>query len=299
MNIINKLIVQVVQLMPKPIVRFFANRYIAGDTLEEAVTQVKKLNSIGIMATVDVLGEAITTKDQAIEAKQSGLRVLKVIQSEKLDANLSIKPTQFGLLLDEEFCYQQVLELVKYASEFNNFVRLDMEDSSTTDKIINLFLRLKKDYSSVGIVFQSYMKRSFEDVKKLNEVGANYRLCKGIYIEPAEIAYKGRQDIRDSYLNILSSIFLAGGYVGVATHDDYLINGTKKIVKQMGLSPDKYEFQMLLGVREDLHSLIRNNGDRLRIYVPFGKDWYKYSIRRLKENPNMAMDIVKNIFRFS
>ncbi len=285
--------------MPKSLVRLFANRYIAGDKLDDAVAFVKKLNADGIMATLDVLGESITSKEEAIDAKEKALETLSAIHTHKLQSNLSIKPTQFGLLLDEEFCYQQVRELVEYAKSINNFVRLDMEDSTTTDKIIALFARLRAEYKNVGIVFQACLKRTYADVEILNELNSNYRLCKGIYIEPEKISYKGKQPIRDNYLKVLKLMLENKQYTGIATHDEFLVDGARAIIKELGITPDAYEFQMLLGVREDLRQKIRKRGERLRVYVPFGKDWYAYSIRRLQENPNMAMDITKNLFRIN
>jgi proline dehydrogenase len=187
---------------------------------------------------------------------------------------------------------------VEKAKGINNFVRIDMEDSPFTDKTINLFKRLKNDFNNVGLVLQAYLKRTTSDVITLNKLGTNYRLCKGIYIEPATIAYKDKQGIRENYLKSLELMFKNGNYVGIATHDEYLINEAYKMIKEMNISKDKFEFQMLLGVREDLRDRINDDGYKIRIYVPFGKDWYPYSIRRLKENPQIAGHIFKNIFSF-
>jgi proline dehydrogenase len=211
-------------------------------------------------------------------------------------ANLSIKPTQMGLGLDEEFAFEQVKELVEKAKEMNNFLRIDMEDSPYTDSTIRLYKRLREKYSNVGIVIQSYLKRSFNDVVDLSKLNTNFRLCKGIYIEPAEIAFKDKQKIRDNYIKILKEMLKEGTYVGIATHDEYLINESYRLIKEMNIPKDKFEFQMLLGVREDLRDKINNDGYKIRIYVPFGKDWYKYSIRRLQENPEIAGHVFKNIF---
>ncbi len=284
--------------MPKSVVGFFSKKYIAGDTIDKAVQCVKDLNEKGIYATMDVLGESITQKDEAIEAKNKCLEVLDTIVKNKLNANLSLKPTQMGLNIDEEFAYNQIKELVEKAKGINNFVRIDMEDSPFTDKTINLFKRLKNDFNNVGLVLQAYLKRTTSDVITLNKLGTNYRLCKGIYIEPATIAYKDKQGIRENYLKSLELMFKNGNYVGIATHDEYLINEAYKMIKEMNISKDKFEFQMLLGVREDLRDRINNDGYKIRIYVPFGKDWYPYSIRRLKENPQIAGHIFKNIFSF-
>uniref|UniRef100_A0A7V2ZK30 proline dehydrogenase n=1 Tax=Ignavibacterium album TaxID=591197 RepID=A0A7V2ZK30_9BACT len=298
MNILNQLIVNIVQMMPKNIVGFFSRKYIAGETLQDGINVVKQLNAKGIYATMDVLGEAVKNKEESIDAKNKAMEVLDAIEKYKLLANLSIKPTQMGLLIDEEFAYEQILELVKRAHEMNNFVRIDMEDSSTTDMTINLFKRIFQNYKNVGIVIQAYLKRSFDDVIVLNKIGTNYRLCKGIYVEPASIAIKDRQAIRENYLKILKQMFLDGNYVGIATHDKYLIDEAYKMIREMNIPKDKFEFQMLLGVREDLRDKINNDGYKIRVYVPFGKDWYAYSVRRLKENPSIAGHIVKSFLTF-
>jgi len=294
----NKIIVAIVQLMPKAVVGIFSKKYIAGETLDEAVEFVKTLNAKGIFATIDVLGESIKTKEEAVESKKKALQVLDTINQNKLKANLSIKPTQMGLSIDENFAFEQISELVEKAKQINNFVRIDMEDSPYTDATFKLFRRLKEKYDNLGVVVQAYLKRSYDDVVVLNKLGTNYRLCKGIYIESPNIALKDKQAIRDNYMKVLDTILKSGNYVGIATHDEYLINEAYKKIKDMNLSKDKFEFQMLLGVREDLRDKINSDGYKIRIYVPFGKDWYPYSMRRLKENPEIAGYIFKSIFSF-
>jgi proline dehydrogenase len=279
-------------------IRIFAGKYIAGEELQDAINLVKKLNSEGIYATMDVLGESIKNKEEAIEAKKKCLEVLEAIEKNKLMANLSIKPTQMGLAIDEEFAYRQILEIVQKAKSYNNFVRIDMEDSPYTDATINVYKRIYEQLKNVGVVLQAYLKRTIRDVEELNKLSTNYRICKGIYVEPESIAYKNRQVIRDKFLEALRIMFKDGNYVGIATHDDYLIEKSYKMIKEMNIPKDKYEFQMLLGVKEDLRYKIKSNGYKVRIYVPFGKDWYAYSIRRLKENPQIAMYVFKNIFSF-
>lgn len=298
MDAFNNLIVRVVQLMPKPVVGFFSKKYIAGETLQDAVDFVKQLNSKGIYATMDVLGESVANKSESIKCKNEALEVLEAIEKNKLMANLSIKPTQMGLAIDEQFAYEQILELVKKAAKYKNFVRIDMEDSPFTDKTLNLYKRIYTDYKNVGVVIQSYMRRSFDDVVSLNKIGTNYRLCKGIYVEPAAIAYKGKQEVRDNYLKLLDQMFKDGNYVGIATHDKPLINAAYTRIKEQNIAKDKFEFQMLLGVREDLRDKINSEGYKIRIYVPFGKDWYAYSVRRLKENPSVAGTIAKSFLTF-
>ncbi|HCY77311.1 MAG TPA: proline dehydrogenase [Ignavibacteriales bacterium] len=298
MDAFNNLIVRVVQLLPKPVVGFFSKKYIAGETLQDAVDFVKKLNSKGIYATMDVLGESVANKEESIKCKNEALEVLEAIEKNKLMANLSIKPTQMGLAIDEQFAFEQILELVKKAAEYKNFVRIDMEDSPFTDKTINLYKKIYEKYKNVGIVIQAYMRRSIDDVVTLNKIGTNYRLCKGIYVEPASIAYKDKQEVRENYLKLLDVMFKDGNYVGIATHDKPLIDAAYSRIKNQNIPKDKFEFQMLLGVREDLRDKINADGYKIRIYVPFGKDWYAYSVRRLKENPSVAGTIAKSFLTF-
>jgi len=297
-SVFHNLLVKLVQAMPENIVWLFSKKYIAGKNLQSAIDTVKQLNSKGIFATLDVLGESVKTKEEAIEAKNKGLEVFDAIVQNKLKANLSIKPTQMGLAIDKELAYENILELVKKASEINNFVRIDMEDSPYTDVTLEVYRKIFAEYKNVGVVLQAYLKRSSNDTIVLNKNGTNYRLCKGIYIEPATIAYKDKQAIRDNYIKCLELMFKSGNYVGIATHDQYLIDKSYELIKQMNIPKDKFEFQMLLGVREDLRDKINNDGYKIRIYVPFGEDWYKYSIRRLQENPNITGHIVKEFFSF-
>lgn len=298
MSVFHNLLVKTVQAMPENIVWLFSKKYIAGKTLQSAIDTVKQLNSKGIYATLDVLGESVKNKDEATEDKNKCLEVLDAILDNKLMANLSIKPTQMGLALDSVFAYQQILELVKKAGSINNFVRIDMEDSPYTDATIDVYKKIYEEHSNVGIVLQAYLKRTYNDTIILNKLGTNFRLCKGIYIEPATIAYKDKQAIRDNYMKCLESMLRNGNYVGIATHDKYLIDRSYELIKELNIPKDKFEFQMLLGVREDLRDKINNDGYKIRIYVPFGDDWYKYSIRRLKENPQLAGHIVKEFFAF-
>lgn len=298
MNLFNQLIVKFVKLLPKSVVFIFAKRYIAGVKLEDAVKAVKDLNAKGIIATMDVLGEAVSSKKECEEAKKECFEVLDAIDKNKLNANLSLKPTQLGLGIDENFCYDLLCEILDRAKIYNNFVRIDMEDSPFTDATIKLFNRAKEKYNNVGIVVQAYLKRTLEDVKELNKSGTNYRLCKGIYVEPAEIAFKDYQKVRDNFLDILRQMLEDGNYVGIATHDDYLVENSYKMLIEKNVPKGKYEFQMLYGVKEGLRDRINAAGHKLRVYVPFGEHWYKYSIRRLQENPNMAWYITKSLFSF-
>ncbi|GJQ61753.1 MAG: proline dehydrogenase [Melioribacteraceae bacterium] len=298
MNFLNQLIVRFVKILPKSLVYLFAKKYIAGTKLQDAVNAVKDLNSKNIMATMDVLGEAISSKEEAIAAKEECFEVLDAIKDNNLDANLSIKPTQLGLSIDEDFAYENILEVVKKAASFNNFVRIDMEDSPYTDKTIRLYRRIKEEYpKNVGIVVQAYLKRTMDDVTALNQEGGHYRLCKGIYVEPAEIAYKERERVRKNFLDVLEKMLDDGNFVGIATHDDPLVVGAYKFLEEKKVAKDKYEFQMLYGVKENMRDKINTDGHRLRIYVPYGEQWYAYSVRRLQENPQVAWYITKAVLR--
>lgn len=298
MSVFHNLLVKTVQVMPENVVWLFSKKYIAGKTLQSAIETVKQLNSKGIYATLDVLGESIKTKEEAIEAKRKALEVFDAILNNKLLANLSIKPTQMGLAIDKEFAYQQILELIKRANDIKNFVRIDMEDSPYTDITLEVYKRIISEYKNVGVVLQAYLKRSYNDTIVLNKLGTNYRLCKGIYVEPATIAYKDKKAIRDNFMKCLELMLKNSNYVGIATHDKYLIDQSYEMIKDLNIPKDKFEFQMLLGVREDLRDKINKDGYKIRIYVPFGEDWYKYSIRRLQENPQLAGHIVKEFFAF-
>lgn len=296
MKIINDALVGFVKLLPRSVVHIFAKKYIAGETLEDAVRVVKELNKKDILATIDVLGESVNTKKESELALKECLMVIETINEHKLNSNLSLKPTQLGLIIDKQFCFEQISAILEKAKGYNNFVRIDMEDSSTTDATLELHSKLKKKYSNVGVVVQSYLKRTYSDVREQNKLGTNYRLCKGIYVEPAEIAFKERQQVRDNFLKTLEKIFDDGNYVGIATHDDYLVNAAYELIKKKNISKNKYEFQMLYGIQEGLRDKIKADGHKIRIYVPFGEHWYKYSIRRLQENPQLAWYITKSIF---
>ncbi len=298
MDSINRFIVTVVKFLPKSVVFQFAKKYIAGKTLDDAVRVVRQLNSKGIVATLDVLGESIKNTSEAEQTKNECIRVLETIDREKLDANLSIKLTALGLAIDKEYCHKSVEEIVAKAKELNNFVRIDMEDSPYTDLTIDLYRALRKNFDNVGIVLQAYLKRTLDDIENLKDLVPNYRLCKGIYIEPPSIAYKDKQKIRDNYMSALEKMFEYGSYVGIATHDKYLIDNSYKLIAKKNIPESQFEFQMLYGVTEYLRDKIKNDGHKIRIYVPYGEHWYPYSIRRMQENPEIAWYVTKSIFSF-
>ncbi len=298
----NKMIAGMLPYMPKKLVWLFSKEYIAGETLEEALIVAKKLNSEGILTTIDVLGEFIKNLDEAEANKKEYLRVIEMAEAAKIQGNYSLKPTSFGLLIDKEVAYTHIREIVAKAASYGNFVRVDMEDSPCTDLEIELFRRLKHEFpKNVGLVLQAYMKRTLQDIKDMEdlnnkEVPVNYRICKGIYVEPAEIAYKGYDLVNQKYLEDLEYMLQKGMYPAIATHDKPLIDGAYNLLKKYNYKKENYEFQMLYGVTPALRKSITDQGHRMRVYVPFGKEWFGYSTRRLKENPKMASLIIKAIF---
>ncbi len=299
---INKTIAAILPLMPKNLVWVFSKRYIAGTKIDQAVSISKKLNNDGYMVTIDLLGEFIEDLSEATKNKEEYIGIIETIQKNKIEGNYSLKPTMFGLLLDKEVAYENIREIVKKAAEFNNFVRIDMEDSPCVDMEIELYRRLKKEFpTNVGLVMQAYMRRTMDDLKSMMDMHSedaplNFRLCKGIYVEPASIAYKKYEEINEHYLEDLEFLLKNGIYVGIATHDVPLVEGAYKLIEKYKVPKDKYEFQMLYGVTPHLRESILERGHRLRVYVPFGKDWFAYSTRRLKENPKMASEIIKALF---
>jgi proline dehydrogenase len=296
MSLFNFLVSKTIMHVPGPIVGIFAKGYIAGEEFRHAAAVTRGLNDKGMMATIDILGEFIKTKEEARYFKEQCLAILKGIASEKLNANLSLKPTQMGLELDREFAFANIREIVALAAELNNFVRIDMEDHSCTDDTIEFFRRLREEFPGhVGVVLQAYLRRTMDDIEGLADGPLNFRLCKGIYNEPREVAYKDMAIINRSFACCLDKMFDKGAYVGIATHDEKLVFEALQLIKQYRLKREEYEFQMLLGVDPELRDLIVASGHRLRIYVPFGKSWLPYSKRRLKENPSIARHALRQM----
>ena len=285
-------------LVPKPIVGRIARRYVAGETLDDAVRVLREIKAEGAMGTCDVLGEEVREKGKTEGAVTQYLDLLERIERDDLDANVSIKPTMLGLTIDEDLCADNVSAIVARAAEFGNFVRIDMEDHTCTDATLRLYQRIHDDYpQSVGVVLQSYLHRTTADVNTLLPRTPNIRICKGIYREPRSIAWKDFQTVRASFVFNMEKLLAEGAYVGIATHDPHLVWAGMAAVDQLRLDRDRYEFQMLLGVDPDLRKIILTNGHRLRVYVPYGRDWYPYSIRRLRENPTVAHHVVRAMFK--
>ena len=300
---INKLIAGTLPYMPQSLVWIFSKRYVAGKTIEDAMRVSKELNQKGILTTLDVLGENIKNLDEAEQNKNEYLKVIEAAEKNNIKGNYSIKPTMFGLMIDKEACYLYMREIVKKAAEYNNFIRVDMEDSPCTDMEIDIFRKLKKDFpENTGLVLQAYMRRTKNDIENLldihsEEIPINYRLCKGIYVEPKSIAFKDHDEINKHYLEDLEFMLQHKIYAGIATHDKFLINGAYKLIEKYNVPKNLYEFQMLYGVTPELRQSIVDKGHTMRVYVPYGTKWFAYSTRRLKENPQMAGMIIKALFK--
>jgi proline dehydrogenase len=288
-SLVDSAIVRLLPAVPKPVVRRISERYIAGEELDDALRVVRRLNDEGKMATIDVLGEEIASADEARGIAASYRETFEAIQRGRLDSNVSVKLTALGLKLGYDLCKENLEAVVRHAAERDNFVRIDMEDSSTTDDTLRLYRELRAaGYKNVGVVLQARLKRTLADVRELAELRPNVRLCKGIYIEPPEIAYRDFDSVRASFVQAHEELLGAGCYAAIATHDEWLVEQGQRLVAGRGLGPEEYEFQMLLGVRPALGDALVRGGHRLRIYTPFGRHWYAYSLRRLKENPKIA-----------
>ena len=292
MTLLDKALVRMLPVVPKPVVQFFSSRYIAGTTLDEGVEVVRALNRDGKLATVDVLGEEITHESEAREIAQAYRDVFIAIEREHLESNVSVKLTALGLNLSYELCRDDLESVLREAARLGNFVRIDMEDSSTTTETLRMYRELRESgHDNVGVVLQAYLRRTLDDINALADLKPNVRLCKGIYVEPAAIAFTDGDAVRENYVRSLDALLEVDAYVGIATHDEWLIG--EALTRVGGMSPSAYEFQMLLGVRERRAGELVAAGHRLRVYVPFGEQWYQYSIRRLQENPAMAGTIAR------
>lgn len=279
------------------ILTYFARAFVAGENVRDAVRAVRKLNEKRIMATLDVLGENVKDVKTADNAVNSYIELLDIIAKEGINSNVSLKLTQMGLDIDYNFCLENIRKIAKKAKETGNFVRIDMEGSFYTQKTLDLFKEVFKEHKNVGIVIQAYLKRSYEDVKELNQLGATIRICKGAYKEPEEIAYKKMKEIRENFLKIGELLFNDGNYPAFATHDTYLINRIKEMAKEKKKRPEDFEFQMLFGIRPKTQERIVQEGYRMRVYVPFGTHWLPYFYRRLRERKENVFFVLKNLFK--
>jgi proline dehydrogenase len=287
--LLDRAIVRLLPAVPRPVVRRISSRYIAGPTLADATRCVRALNAQGKHATIDVLGEEIANEEETRAFAQAYEDTLEELEREELRSGLSVKPTALGLELDPALCKENLAHVAAAAAARERFVRIDMEDSSTTDATLRIYRELREEgHDNVGVVLQASLRRTVADVEQLADLKPSVRLCKGIYIEPAEIQFREYEAVRANYVRALEALLDAGCHVGIATHDDWLLDEAKRIVRERRLGPEAYEFQMLLGVCPELGDRIVAEGHRLRIYVPVGSHWYEYSLRRLQENPSIA-----------
>ncbi|HEY7912054.1 MAG TPA: proline dehydrogenase family protein [Blastocatellia bacterium] len=273
------------------------HRFVAGEELADACKAIRQLNKKGITASFDHLGESISSEAETRQEVSEYTRVLDSINENHLDSNVSVKLTQLGLDISSELCYVNTRAIVETARRYQNFVRIDMEDSPKTDNTLDIFRRLRGEFENVGIVIQSYLYRSEQDVKDLLAAGARIRLCKGAYMEPPEVAFQDKADVDSSYIRLMKLMLDSGIYHGIATHDEKIIEATKQYAAERRISPESFEFQMLYGIRRDLQDKLISEGYRLRVYVPYGRYWYPYFMRRLAERPANVWFILKNVFR--
>ena len=297
-NLFHKALIGTMPHMPRSLIWRFSQRYIAGTQLQDAYKTVAEMNAMGCSATVDVVGEDSTNEKQVVAAVDLYLKAIRGIQAESLDCWVSVKLSEMGLRFDVGRCKEAMLVLLSAAREHGLFVRIDMEDSSVTEVTLDIYRDLRKHFDNVGVVIQSCLRRSEQDIADLMSTGpTDVRLCKGIYIEPEEIAFRDADEIRDSFSELLEQLFVGGATrVGIATHDPILVSRAEESISKLGIDKGRYEFQMLLGVAGTLRRKLVAKGHPLRVYVPFGELWYDYSIRRLRENPNIAGHIIRNLF---
>ena len=289
MAIFDRAIVRLLPAVPRPVVQKLSQRYIAGPELKDARETVREVNAEGKSATIDVLGEEITNEEDAAAIVRAYQDVFADIQRCDLDSGVSVKLTALGLNLGYDVCRANLSTVVEDAAARGNFVRIDMEDSSTTDDTLRLYRELRETgHDNVGVVLQAMLRRTQNDIRALADLRPSVRLCKGIYVEPPEIAYQDFDEVRASFARALEELLETGSHVGIATHDEWLLDEGRRLVAERGLGQSDYEFQMLLGVRPELGDELVRAGHRLRIYVPFGRHWYEYSLRRLQENPKIA-----------
>jgi len=297
MSLFDQIVATTLPLIPKPVVRRVAAPYIAGEHIKDLLRVSAEFNRDGYMVAAAVLGEFVSQPEEAEAAVEEYRELLDALKKGSIDAYIHVKPTHLGLLLDQELCVRNLKTILDTASRNGQFVRMDMEDSPCTDATLAVFHRLHSQYDNLGIVVQSRLRRTYDDVRKLAKVKANVRVCKGIYIEPHTIAYTDPEIIRRSFTALVDELMTAGAYVAIATHDERLVWDCEQIIHRLGLPPEGYEFQMLLGVLPPLRRVVKDSGHRLRVAVPFGPSWYAYSLRRLRKNPAIAGYVLKSLLK--
>ena len=298
MNLINSILVKLLSHLPKWIVKPFASPYVAGESIDDVVKTVKTLNAKGFLTTVDILGEHVNSQEESIKIRNDYRNLYDRLTDENLEANISLKPTHLGMEIDSFLSETNLLNVLEKAKEKNNFMRIDMENSPYTDATIDIYKKCLNKYDKVGMVLQSYLKRTAQDISNLDSEKFNCRICKGIYRESEEIAYHDKKEIRDRFFEDVKAILNGKGYVAIATHDISLINKIETWIVDNKITLDRFEFQVLYGVPmgNRLQQLL-DKGYKVRNYVPFGEAWFDYSIRRLKENPNIMWYVLGNMFK--
>ncbi len=297
MSFLNSLVASAVPILPRRLVWRVARRYIAGVTLEEALARVQSLAEQGYSATLDILGEDVGEEESARLACDAYCNLLEAISARGVPSGISVKLSQLGILLSHDLVRQLLTRVVDRAARLKRFVRIDMEDSSLTSVTLDVYKEMRRTHDNVGVVLQSYLRRSVDDLRSLAALKPDVRICKGIYREPPDIAYQDREMVRNSFLELLERILADGGRAAIATHDKVLVSKSLARLNDAGASRSSHEFQMLLGVAEGLRSMISSGGWRVRIYVPFGRNWHAYSVRRLRENPDIAGHVLRDLFR--
>jgi proline dehydrogenase len=279
--------------------RKMTERFVAGENLEEAVEAIRHLNEIGCTASFDHLNESVSSREETEGEVREYRRILAAIDETGIRSNVSIKLTQFGLEIDPELAYRNARAVVEEAARRGNFVRIDMEGSAVTQVTIDIFKRLRAEFGldDVGIVLQSYLRRTYEDAQELVKIPARIRICKGAYSEPPEVAFPDKKDVDENYVRVMQLLLSSGVYHGIATHDEKMVAATREYAKRQGIGPEAFEFQMLYGVRRDLQEKLVREGYRVRVYVPYGRHWYPYFMRRLAERPANVWFILKNYFK--
>jgi proline dehydrogenase len=297
MSLLDRVLAAGLPLVPSPVIRRIASRYVAGESLDDALSVVARLNQEGASATLDVLGEDVTNREETRIFVDEYKHALAEISDRRLDSNISIKLSALGLRIDPELAFENFREVATEARHRENFVRIDMEDSTITQATLDLFRRARTEFENVGIVLQAYLRRTQKDAADAIAEGWSVRICKGIYVEPPELAFRDPDLIRRNYAYVTDRLLEARVPLGIATHDEAMVLEALHSLERRGARRDQYEFQMLMGVAVGLRRLIIAQGHRLRVYVPFGKAWKAYSLRRLKENPAIVRYVLAGLFR--
>jgi proline dehydrogenase len=297
MGVFDRVIALTLPLVPKPVVRRVARPYIAGERVDDLLRIAEDLNRYGYRVAAAILGEFVTRREESEEAVREYESLLARMGERRIDGYIHVKPTHLGLKLDKSFCLENVRALLVAARRQGLFVRMDMEDSPCIDDTLDMYYRLRPEFDNVGVVIQARMRRSLADVRELAKVKADVRVCKGIYLEPHAIAFTDPELIRRNYALLVEELLGAGSRVAIATHDERLVFEASRTVERLGISQERYEFQMLLGVMTPLRAVVRAAGHRVRVAVPYGPNWYPYSLRRLRKNPAIAGHVLKSFFK--